>query len=256
MRARRIWLTAFATYAMAGTVSSAELTELPPPSGAGVERGVATLRCNLANGLVATSRATVLDVGDAAHSDVLLTTAHGLPAAADDIRRACRILARGKAHSIQAVWRGGGRTGAPEHDWAVLMTARIPGGLRRWRAAAAPRGWLERLVADEVPVRLVLRYADAAQSDCRLEALTADRLLAHSCTAYPGTSGAPLVVGVEHQLVMIGLHVGSQQSWDGRRIDMVSVARPIDAAVIAAIEAAAVVASQPKRRRAGHRSID
>jgi hypothetical protein len=41
--------------------------------------------------------------------------------------------------------------------------------------------------------------------------------------------------------VLIGLHVGSGLEW----MDMVSVAQPIDAPVIAAILAAAARASQP-----------
>ena len=118
--------------------------------------------------------------------------------------------------------------------------------------AEAAEGWLEQLVTDKARVRLVLRYADAAQSDCRLEAWTAQRLLAHTCVAYPGTSGSPLVVGVEREPVVIGLNVGSQLEWDGKKLDRVSVARPIDAAIIAAIvaaEAAATAVGPRKRRR-------
>jgi hypothetical protein len=147
------------------------------------------------------------------------------------------------------VWHAGGYAAGPEHDWAVLLSERIKGEPRRWRVAEAAEGWLEQLVADNARVRLVLRYADAAQSDCRLEAWTAQRLLAHTCNMYPGTSGSPLVVGVEREPVLIALHVGSQLEWDGKKLDVVNVARPLDTAVIAAIDAAAAAAVAPRKRR-------
>jgi hypothetical protein len=45
--------------------------------------------------------------------------------------------------------------------------------------------------------------------------------------------------------------VGSQLEWDGKTLDVVSVARPLDAAVITAIDAAAAatVVGPRKRRR-------
>jgi hypothetical protein len=253
MRATRDWLTAATALAAVAAASSAELTELPPPAGAGVERGVAILQCTAPSGLLLVSRATLVDVGVDVRAEVSLTTGHGLPSTADEVRRNCRILARGKAHAIEGVWHAGGYAAGPEHDWAVVTSERIKGELRRWRVAEAAEGWLEQLVTDNASVRLVLRYADAAQSDCRLERWTPQRLLAHTCTTYPGTSGSPLVVGVgvEREPVLIGLHVGSQLEWDGKKLDVVSVARPLDAAVIAAIDAAAAAAAVvgPRKRR-------
>jgi hypothetical protein len=104
-------------------------------------------------------------------------------------------------------------------------------------------------VADNSQVRLVLRYAGAAQSDCRLDGWTVQGLLAHTCVSYPGSSGSPLVVGIDLAPVLIAVHIGSELRWDGRHLDMTSVARPIDAPVIAAVEAAALQATAAKRRR-------
>jgi hypothetical protein len=99
-------------------------------------------------------------------------------------------------------------------------------------------------------VRFVLRYAGAAQTDCRLESWTSHGLLVHSCLTYPGTSGSPLAVGVDLEPVLIAIHVGSELRFDGTRFDMVSVARPLDAAVLAAIDAAAIGATRaPHMRR-------
>ena len=245
MRVRQLGLMAIVALT-AAAANGAEPTDLPPPKGAGIERGVDTLQCEAPSGLLSTSRATVLDVGLDARADVWLTTAHGLPVAPEDVRRRCHVFARGAQRAIEQVWRAHGQAADPEHDWAVLVTERIKGDLKRWRVAAVAENWLEQLVADHARVRLVLRYAEAAQTDCRLEAWTAQRLLAHTCVTYPGTSGSPLVVGVDFEPVIIGLHVGSQVTWDGKELDMVSVARPLDAAVIAAVEAAAALASQPR----------
>jgi hypothetical protein len=250
MRARRLWLTAFAALGAAGA-RSGDLTDLPPASGAGIERGVALLRCTLPDSdILRQSRATVIDIGSEARADVLLTTAHGLPSSAEDVERDCRVLVRGKEYAIRAVWHAGGHAAGPEHDWTVLLLAeRIKGDLLRWRAAEVAASWLDEFVAGRAQVRLVLRYADAVHTDCRLESWTAQRLLAHSCVTYPGTSGSPLAVGVDFAPVLIAIHVGSELNFDGTRFDMQSVARPLDAAIIAAIDAAAIGASQPPQRR-------
>jgi hypothetical protein len=102
----------------------------------------------------------------------------------------------------------------------------------------------------------VLRYADGPQSDCHLLAETADprRLLAHSCVSYPGTSGSPVVVADarEPSPVLIGIHVGTQMTWAGTKLSFVSVARPLDASVAAAIAAAAErAATSVGRKRRG-----
>jgi hypothetical protein len=233
-----------------GAVSAgaAEVTALPPPSGAGVERGVAVLRCTIPDTeLFKTSRATVLDVGAGTRTDVLLTTAHGLPPDAQAGKHDCRVLARGREYAIEEVWHAGGNLEGPEHDWAVILAARIPGEVRRWRPARFAPESLTELVNDAIEVRLVLRYAGAAQSDCRFEpqGSVALALLAYSCVSYPGTSGSPLVVGIGLEPVLIAIHVGSQLHWNGMKLDMVSVARSLDAEIAAAIEAAAARAVQP-----------
>jgi len=252
MHVRPAWLAALAAFGAAAARSD-ELTELPPATGAGIERGVALLRCtDPESAILRLSRATVLDVGSDVRADVLLTTAHGMPSSAEEIEHDCRVLVRGKEYAIDAVWQAGSQASAPEHDWTVLLLGeRIKGDLLRWRAAEVAESWLEDLVAGNARVRLVLRYADAAQTDCRLESWTSHRLLVHSCVTYPGTSGSPLAVGVDLAPVLIAIHVGSEMRFDGTRFDSVSVARPLDAVVLVAIEAAAAAATQPpdKRRR-------
>jgi hypothetical protein len=231
---------------------AAESTDLPPPSGSGIERGVAIVRCATPEQEVFwSSRAAILDV--AATLDVLLTTAHGLPLEVEQVLHDCRVLVRGKPQTIVEVWRGGDRA-TPEADWAVLLTRRIGGHVQRWRAARPSLEWLVGAVAQQAPVRLVLRYADAAQSDCHLEPRTLDlqRLIAHSCVTYPGTSGSPLVMAIDGEPTLIGIHLGTQLLFDGRKLDFVSVARPVDGEVGAAVASAIARAATlpPPRRRA------
>ena len=247
---RRVSFAALAAFGAAAAWSG-ELTTLPPAIGAGIERGVALLQCTIPEStLLRTSRATVLDVGTAARADVTLTTAHGLPSSAAEIERDCRVLVKGKPYAIDAVWRPASEGLTPEHDWAVLLLAeRIKGDLLRWRAARVDPSWLDGLVTDHARVRLVLRYAGSEQTDCRIESWTPQRLLAHSCVTYPGTSGSPLVVGVDLAPVLIAIHVGSEMRWNGTQFDVVSIARPLDEAVLAAIEAAANGASRATQKR-------
>jgi hypothetical protein len=250
MHVRPVWVAALAACGAAAAWSQ-ELTELPPASGSGVARGVALLRCtDPQSALIRSSHATIVDAGPAARADVLLTTAHGLPSSREEIERDCRVLVRGRQYAIERVWNSGSHAAAPEHDWTVLLLGEfIKGDVLRWRASDVPQSWLDELVADNARVRFVLRYADAAQMDCRLESRTAHNLLAHSCVAYPGTSGSPLVVGADLAPVLIAIHLGSELRFDGVRFDMVSVARPLDAAVLAAIEAAGGEPKSAKRHR-------
>jgi hypothetical protein len=222
----------------------------------GLARGVVVINCAMPGGLLwKVSQSAILDVGDAANADVLLTSAHGLPADARSVKRDCRVLVRGKRHVIAEVWHAGGDRMGAEHDWAVLLTQRISGDVHRWRPAQAPGEWLARAVDRAAPVRLVRRYADELQSDCRLEAKTADPrlLLAYSCITYPGQSGLPLVIALdrEPEPVLIAVNLGRQSSWAGTKLDFTSVARPLDAEISATIEAAAARAVQPTWWRRG-----
>jgi len=252
---RAVWLVACL---FLGAAEASEITALPPLPGLGIERGVAVVSCTMPGGLFWVSQSAILDVGGAGNADVLLTTAHGLPADSRSVKRDCRVLVRGKRHVIAEVWHAGGNRVGTEHDWAVLLTQHISGDVHRWRPAQAPGEWLAGAVASAAPVRLVRRYADEPQSDCRLEAKTADPrlLLAYSCITYPGQSGLPLVIALdrEPEPVLIGVNVGTQSTWAGTKLDFTSVARPLDAEISATIEAAAMRAQTMRRRRGSTRS--
>ena len=255
MRVRWLCVVVLIAALGSGLAESSELSAVPPLGGGGIERGIAFLRCATATkGIFQTSRGAILDVG--ATDDVLLATAHGLPPDAQTVKRDCRVLVRGKAHAIAEVWHAGGDRAGPKDDWAVIVTQRITGDVHRWRVGLATSEWLVNAVSQGAPIGLVLRSPDASQNACRLEPETEDPrvLFAHSCVTYPGMSGSPMVIGsaVEPEPVLIALHIGSQARWIGTKLDFVSVARPVDAEIVAAVEAAAahIVAASSGRRRA------
>jgi hypothetical protein len=223
-------------------VRAVEVTTLPPPTGAGVERGVAVLRCSTdLRGVYWESRGAVLDVGADGRADVVLTTGHGLPNATESALRDCRVIARGNPYFVKAVWRPPSIEADSLNDWAVLLTSRLGDNIQRLRPGLMTPDALARLVAERAPVRLVLRYADEEQSDCRLEpsSFTRPPLVSHSCVGHAGLSGTPVIVMIGHEPLVIATQVGAQLAWDGARITVESVARVLDADVAAAIEAAA-----------------
>jgi hypothetical protein len=254
MRVRWVSVALLAAHG-ACTVAAAELTSAPPLGATGADRGIASIRCALpTEGLFSTSRGAILEVGAGATADVLLTTAHGLPPDAVSVKRACRVIVRGTVYRIEEAWHAGGNLAGSEHDWAVVVTERLGGDVHRWRATRVTAEWLAAAVAKQASLRLVLRSADAP-SDCRLETPGLRMLVAHSCNGHPGMSGSPMVGGLaaEPEPVLIAIHIGTQMRWAGTKLEVVSVARPLDAEVAAAIEAA--VAHAVAARSDRHRSM-
>jgi hypothetical protein len=252
------WVSLVVAAASSMAARAADVTTLPPPSGTGIERGVAVVRCSSpTEGVFWNSVAAVLDAGASPTADVLLTTAHGLPADAATVKQKCRVLVRGKPQRITDVRRGGGQLTEAHDDWSVIVTKRISGPVLRWRPVRVTDEWLADAIGRSTPVRLVLRYAGTAQTDCNLEPEASGwrGLVAHSCMTHPGTSGAPLVIAVatEPDPVLIGFHVGSELRWLGMKLDFVGVARRLDAEITAAIEAAALRTTEPADQRRDRR---
>jgi hypothetical protein len=255
MRIAWLWIGPFAATVTCAALEAhgVEVTTLPPPSGAGIERGVAVLRCSTAKrGIYWESRGAVLDVAAESREDVVLTTGHGLPIGTAAVIRDCRAIARGTPYPIAAVWRTSTTEDDWPHDWAVLLTRRLGDDVRRLRPGLMTADALARLVADRAPVRLVLRYADEEQSDCRLEpsSFTQPPLVSHSCVGHAGVSGTPIIAMIGREPLVIATHIGSQLEWDGSRFTVQSVARVLDADVAAAIEAAAARTRAATKRQA------
>jgi hypothetical protein len=233
-----------------------DATTPPPFTGRGVERGVVSIRCSVAAGnLVRFSRGSVLDVAAlGATRDIVLTAAHGLLDTRDAVRARCRVLGeRGRTYRIRDVWRGAAGGSDTASDWAVLLVdGRLDGTVGRLRPASFGGNAWRQLEATGAAVRLVLREADAGAGDCRLRQPTGSYdysprdLVLYSCpgspdrSRAPGLSGSPIVTGVDGRAAVVGIHLGwGLQFFEDGRFHAVSIGRPIDADVAAAIGAAA-----------------
>ena len=220
--------------------------------GRGVERGVVQISCgtDIAN-VSRISRGAVLQLSGDAKRDVVLATAHGLPESFRAVLGACRVLgAHAFPYRIANVWRSEKAGQDMADDWAVLLVqGRLAGDVGRLTPAkVSGEEWAE-LADGAATVRVLLRQADPTEGDCRLRQLAVPyeylptELLVYFCGATAraaGLSGSPLLIGVEGRPFVIGVHLGwGLQTLDGARLHAVSLGRPIDGDIAAAIAAAA-----------------
>lgn len=189
-------------------------------------------------------RGALIDTGAATSThEVVLTAAHGLPTSLGRLKRRCIVIGgTGVAIAIEDVWRPDSPGSVSANDWAVLLTEqRFRAPIARLRALRIDQDTRQRLAADETPVRLPLRSSEAERS-CTLrrselvEAGHADNLFAHSCRAWPGLSGSPILIGIDGESFVLGIHIGTRRALRGRA--QVDVGRYLDATVTAAISAA------------------
>ena len=232
-------------------------TAFAVPGGAGIEHGIVQVVCATdAPRIDIFSTGAVLDLGSSATRDVILTTAHGLPVAAESIVTRCSVLGpRRRAYAIDAVWRSAEKYSGPSTDWAVLLTAkRVRGDVGRLPAGQIHGSALIQLVAAEAPVRLLLRSALADPRDCHLVGGAdaaydaAFGVVYHSCRSRPGVSGSPIVMSVDDRPVVVAIHIGRQMWLLGRR-GGASVGKSLDGEVAAAIAKAALRAKPASRPR-------
>jgi hypothetical protein len=223
--------------------------------GTGVERGVVQIRCDtdVAN-RVRLSRGAVLQLNGGPKRDVVLATAHGLPESPSAILGACRVLgAHSLPYRITNVWRSPRGDAGMADDWAVLLVeGRLEGDVGRLAPAKVSGDEWTELADGGAPVRVLLRQADPREGDCHLRQLTVPyeylptELLVYFCgatTRAAGLSGSPLLIGVEGRPFVIGVHLGwGLQMLDDGRLHAVSLGRPIDGEVAAAISKAAEAA--------------
>ena len=170
--------------------------------------------------------------------------------------RGCRVWSHGNRRlEVDSVWQSADVSEGTEHDWAVLLTDRkIRGDVGRLHAMPVDRDDLLDLVSRQSPVRLLYRYRPAAQGDCRLlpspiAGPSVELLLNYSCRGYPGLSGSPVVVSLDGEPVVLGIHVGWRINQPGEVATRVSMARFVDAAILDALRAAGAQAQQRRTER-------
>ena len=185
---------------------------------AGLERGIARVICAKADSSYSVrSRALIVDTGESTPAvEVMLAPAHVLPRDPQRIKPDCRIArVVGSAAKIAEFWLPDDRDTAGG-DWAVLLTDQaFNSDIGRLRTGVVAQEVLERLLAEGVPMHLVLYQPQADLHGCKL--IDASRsgltqlqhgVFSHSCRTWPGTSGAPLVVGLGGEPVVIGMNIG------------------------------------------------
>lgn len=245
-RADRLWAASVLSWGLLWQVAAdaaLETTAPVPQSGAGVDRGVVHIACKTGTGNEAIlSRGAVLDLElPDRDPDIILTAAHGLPAERTTVLHRCRVFgAHGRPYRIGRVWRAAADDPtALGRDWAVLLLKRrLAGKVGRVRPARVLPDALVRLAAERAPVRL----ADLPHGDCNLRSPDGDRLhlmMVYSCHSFPGSSGSPILAGLDGRTVVIGIHLAWGLVSIGGSAHSTSIGRPIDTEIAAAITAAA-----------------
>lgn len=229
-------------------------------TGGGIERGITRILCSQDEpSRWISSRGIILNVGQPElDHDVLLAPAHGLPADSKVVERDCIIAgSHGSTEHIAAVWLAENRNVPGSGDWAVLMTRRrIQGEISRLSARFLPPDTLERLVADETSITLMMQTSSADQDDCRMlfEGLQSELHLEsgvffHSCMTWPGVSGAPIVVAIDGAPVVIGFTIAARVRplrYEGPLY--IGIGRAIDEQIAAAVRRATERARIPGKK--------
>lgn len=212
------------------------------PEYAGAEAGLIGLVCVPDGGTVGYRfRGVVIDTGvtNTSH-EVILTTAHGFPAAAESVTERCAADgAKDRRYPIRAIWRPATRARGAVDDWAVVVTGRnVRERIWRQRVRSEPiaeQGQLAELMA---PIRLPLRFL-GAERDCVLRApgwagvdLEAG-LFSHTCRSWSGHSGSPVLAVDEHGAFVLGIHVGRR--WFTEPYRSLRIGRAIDHDILDAI---------------------
>lgn len=233
--------------------ASANAATVVLPDSTGATAGLTRIECVPDGGAHTHQlRGAIIDTGIVDISyEVILTTAHGLPTDVDALRRSCRVVgADNGRYRIESVWRPDSRGRGSVDDWAVLLTERrLSGAVKRLRSLAIDHAARQRMTGDEMPVRLPLRSLGSERA-CSLTPpgslgmdLTAE-LFGHTCRAWSGHSGSPILTIVEDEVYLLGIHLGSR--WIVEEHAALEIGRYLDATILEAIHAATA-----RRRESG-----
>ena len=237
----RFFIAVFLGCLLPGVFANADSTAVVPEY-AGAEAGLIGIECVPDGGTRGYRfRGVVIDTGrvDSDH-EVILTTAHGFPAAAEDVREKCAVLGtKDRRYSIQAIWRPATRVRGAVDDWAVFVTRRdLRERIWRQRLPSAPVAIEERLADPTAPIRLPLRFLGAERA-CALRApgsagLSLETgLFSHTCRSWSGHSGSPVLAVDEHGAFVLGIHLGRR--WFADPYRSLKIGRAIDSEILQAV---------------------
>ena len=233
--------------ALAWTLASfsAGANTLGAPDRTGAEIGLIRISCVPDGGLGSNQfRGVVIDSAAAGmRHDVILTTAHGFPADPHLVIERCSVVGPEKRqYGVDAIWRSVARGRGSIDDWAVIATdRRLRGRIERQAVRVLPPTPGPPPEAGATTVRLPLLFFGAERA-CSLTATESAgvyldaKLFGHTCRAWSGHSGSPILVVYDGDVFVMGIHLGSR--WIFERQASLKIGRFVDNAVIEAIQSA------------------
>jgi hypothetical protein len=91
-----------------------------------------------------------------------------------------------------------------------MSRSKFHGSVGRLRVGQVSQSLLEQLIIEEKPIGVMLLTEAADQHNCQLMELLQRRVFSHSCAAWPGLSGSPIVVSLDGKPVVIGIQLASK----------------------------------------------
>ena len=190
-------------------------------------------------------RGAIIDTGTVDNSyEVIVTAAHGLPSDVDVLRRQCRVLgAKDGRYRIERIWRPYSRGRGSVDDWAVLLTERRLGGhVKRVRTLAIDHADRQRMAGNEIAVSLPLGLVGSERACSLIQPGSLDvdlavELFGHTCRAWHGHSGSPILTTVEGEVYILGIHLGTLRILQNHA--SLELGRYVDMQIIETIHAAA-----------------
>jgi hypothetical protein len=221
---------------------SANADTFAVPEYAGAEAGLIGIECIPQGGTIGHRfRGVVIDTGNLnSRHEVILTTAHGFPAASGVITERCAVAgAKDRRYPIRAIWRPRSQDRGAVDDWAVVVTGRnFRERIWRQRVRSEPAAEAGQLVDLAAPIRLPLRFLGAERA-CVLSEPAAvgveleAGLFSHTCRSWSGHSGSPVLAVDDDGAFILGIHVGRR--WLAEKRQSLRIGRAIDSEILAAV---------------------
>lgn len=226
--------------------ASADVGTAVAPDSSRAEVGLTRIECVADDSTnTALFRGAIIDTGTVDISyEVIVTAAHGLPTDVDMVKRRCSVLgAKDGRYRIERVWRPHSRGRGSVDDWAVLLTERrLSGHVKRVRMLAIDHADRQRMAGNEIAVSLPLGLVGSERACSLIQPGSLDmdlavELFGHTCRAWHGHSGSPILTTVEGEAYILGIHLGTLRILQNHA--SLELGRYVDSQIIETIHAAA-----------------
>lgn len=164
--------------------------------------------------------------------DIVLAARHAGGSAQDSDFTHCQIRAGGGEYRAIAATRQTAEYHDEGDDWVILRTAEpLPETVTRFGLARA------RAAAGQLPDIAILASRIGQACEIRNESVRSGQgaLFAHDCDTRPGQSGSPIIISLNGQPTVIGIHVGQLLEFSAGQQRAMGVGRWIDASIEQAV---------------------